>query len=166
MVLAKKRREKKKKKSTHAVPGTTPILADRLTRDALSSVSSSTSSSDDLPKSSSSSSLIIGGSSWSSLDFLRDTPFALPLDCRLADIMTLADSRRLYGAGGCGLAGTKRKSRRYDKAERTRIRKNAVKTVAKTVTETVGGHGENRKTRAFYRSRARSTQTQRDRVKR
>lgn len=58
----------------------------RLTREALSSASSSTSSSSDLRSSSSSSSLSTGGSSSTILDFLRDVPFALPLDCRLADM--------------------------------------------------------------------------------
>jgi len=73
--------------ATTTMPGMHKCLTTlRLTREALSSASSSTSSSSDLRSSSSSSSLNVGGSSSTILDFLRDTPFALPLDCRLADI--------------------------------------------------------------------------------
>lgn len=75
-----------------------------LTRDALSSVSSSTSSSSDLRSSSSSSSLITGMSSSSILDFLRETPFALPLDCLLADMV---DARGQIDGFTC-VSGTER----------------------------------------------------------
>lgn len=71
-----------------------------LTRDAFSSASSSasSSSSSDLRSSlsSSSSSLSVGGSSSTIFDFLRDTPFALLFDCRLADMT------RVRGGDGIG----------------------------------------------------------------
>lgn len=78
------------------------VHAHILTKDSFSSAnsSSSRSSSSDFrsSSSSSSSSLIVGGSSSTILDFFRDTPFVLPLDCLLVD-MTMSKRARLLLLG-------------------------------------------------------------------